>query len=215
MTPELVLYWRIYCYNMKWNKVKEFFFQCFWFFWKTERRAIGSHSSRHNKFLPSHNGQSGQRIYFKAVVSHCQIAWFCRWNGASKAFVASMWDDATLKTKISLQGSLLSAPKSNPALRKCAIELLHKIHSNESDFIRIILEIISDIQEPLEKGDENQKEKTEALQIENWIRCLSLTEELLQIIKKVRKVRLLFFLTRWLDFAKKKEKWSWHFRNWK
>jgi len=67
-------------------------------------------------------------------------------------------------------------------VRKGMLKLLRCVCTNEDDYIRVVLEIISDVKEPLENSTDGERSKSEEEQ--KFLLCLDLTEELLQYTRK-------------------------------
>lgn len=76
---------------------------------------------------------------------------------------------------------MLPNKETSTHLSNVIMQLLQKLHPDESDLIQQVTEIISEILDPIET--ENRWEKDSPAQ---WIQCLTITEDLLEHIRKVR-----------------------------
>jgi chorismate mutase len=74
---------------------------------------------------------------------------------------------------------MLPNKETSVVLSNVIMQLLEKLHPDESDLIQQITEIISEILDPIET--ENRWEKDSPSQ---WIQCLTITEDLLEFIKR-------------------------------
>lgn len=80
-----------------------------------------------------------------------------------------------------LEGKLLCSREISSDLRKVILKLLRRMNPDEDEFIRYVLEILSEIQDPLETSVKWEREST---QKDMWLSCLAITEDLLQNTRK-------------------------------
>eukprot|EP01114_Cavostelium_apophysatum_P015640 TRINITY_DN4306_c0_g1_i1.p1 TRINITY_DN4306_c0_g1~~TRINITY_DN4306_c0_g1_i1.p1 ORF type:complete len:1452 (-),score=526.24 TRINITY_DN4306_c0_g1_i1:463-4818(-) len=159
LTPEMAIYWRVYCSYLIHVKEEE----------------------RLEEALPDIS-------QFCVVIDlHLQDEFVTK----QLLLLGRMFDYADEMGRRRLSAFLckrLPDTRASSGLRKAIMKLLRKIH-DENEYIRIVLEVISDVQDPLEGKDEEREESERKRRIgdeekHRWNCCLAITEDLLENTKK-------------------------------